>query len=198
MADEVEKAESDPGYSDNVMVFTDFFNREAMMYALGDIKFSKPKSIRTMLYVVLAFVVWAVPWTLIIGIDTIIAHFNVYLAAFVYGVPVGIGVLLAKPIWRGKPFFNWLKCLVGFLSMRPMITDGYVYEGDARDSRVDYTMLVMDAGDAMQPDSGIRDSFVNRMFDKLNSGKNNAGGKKNSTASAGKAERKARKKTRKR
>lgn len=167
MADETDKAEKDPGYSDEVLIFTDFFNREAMMYALGDIKFSRPKSIRTMLYVIVAFVLWAVPLTLIIGIDTIISHFNIYLAAFIYGVPIGLGVLMAKPIWRGKPFLNWLKCLIGFITARPMITDGYVYMDDARDSKVDYSILVMDTSEALKDDSGISDNLMTRIGRKM-------------------------------
>lgn len=134
-----------------VYVFTAFFSREAMMYALGDIKFSKPKSLRTMGYCMGLIVLWTVPMIAIIGFDFIMSHLNVYMAVFLLGPPLGIGSVMSKPIFHNKPLLKDLKSIFKYFSQRPIYADTEAYEYDKQNYTVDMNVWIVDA-DAVADD----------------------------------------------
>lgn len=132
-----------------VHVFTTFFSREAMMYALGDIKFSKPKSLRTMAYCMGLIVLWTVPMYILIeaiaGEGYVFSHINVYLAAFLFGPPLGIGSIMSKPIFHNKPLLKDLKSISKYFKQRPMYADCEAYEYDRNNYTLDMSIWIADA-----------------------------------------------------
>lgn len=80
------------------------------MYALGDIRFKKPVSLKKAAYTLGFFIVWTLPIFLIFGFQIS----PVYLAIALVP-PVVLGNFAGKPVWGGKPLFDFLKTLSNFL-----------------------------------------------------------------------------------
>lgn len=98
--------------------FTTLFKREILLYSLGDIKLSKPVSIKKVLYFLFFALIWAGPILAIFGI-----HLTFLYAALVLGPPALLGNLAGKPIWGGMSLFAWVKVQIQYLSEPPVYTD---------------------------------------------------------------------------
>jgi hypothetical protein len=89
---------------------TGFFKRELQMYALGDIKFKKPISIKQVAYVLGFYIVWAIPIILIFGIQL-----NPFFAVLVIAPPLVLGTFAVRPIFGGKTLIDFAKTAFIFL-----------------------------------------------------------------------------------
>lgn len=103
-----------------VLNMTTFFNREMLLYALGDIKFKKPVSLKTAFYILLLGLMWTLPLVLIFGLQT-----NVYFLALILVPPVVIGVYATRPIFTEKTLDDFIVTLVKFLAEPKGWTDLY-------------------------------------------------------------------------
>lgn len=92
------------------MNMTNFFNRELSMYALGDIKFKKPISLKLVAYTLGFLIVWTLPLFFIFGLPTNPLALVVYL-----GIPLGLGQLSVRPIFGGKTLIDFTKTAILFL-----------------------------------------------------------------------------------
>lgn len=91
-----------------------FFNRELFMSALGDIKLSKPISLKKMAYSIVFLIVWVVPILFISGL-----RFDLPFLVFLLAPPLVMGHFASKPVWGGKNLINWSKSLYNFLILEP-------------------------------------------------------------------------------
>lgn len=89
---------------------TGFFKRELQMYALGDIKFKKPISVRQVAYILGFYLIWSIPIILIFGI-----HLNPFYAVLVIAPPIALGTFAVKPIFGGKTLLDYVKTAIVFL-----------------------------------------------------------------------------------
>lgn len=94
-----------------VLNMTGFFNRELFMSALGDIKLSKPISLKKMAYIMLFLIIWTLPMVLIFPINWSLPYLVLLIAP-----PFLLGNFAAKPVWGGKNLVNFLKGLFQFIS----------------------------------------------------------------------------------
>lgn len=83
---------------------TNFFNRELFMYALGDIKFKKPVSVKKVGYTTVFFIIWTIPILLMFGI-----RFDPFYVTMAVAPPLVLGHFAAKPTFGGKSLIGWLK-----------------------------------------------------------------------------------------
>lgn len=90
---------------------TGFFKRELQMYALGDIKFKKPISIKQVAYILGFYIVWTLPLVLAFGFQL-----NPVYAVLVLVPPVVLGTFAVKPIFGGKTLIDYGRTAVMFLS----------------------------------------------------------------------------------
>lgn len=89
---------------------TGFFKRELQMYALGDIKFKKPISIKQVAYILGFYIVWALPLIIVFGIQL-----NPVYAVLVLVPPVVLGTFAVKPIFGGKTLIDYARTAIIFL-----------------------------------------------------------------------------------
>lgn len=89
---------------------TGFFKRELQMYALGDIKFKKPVSIKQVAYILGFFVVWSLPLILVFGVVL-----NPAYALLVVVPPIVLGTFAVKPVFGGKTLIDFAKTAFIFL-----------------------------------------------------------------------------------
>lgn len=94
-----------------VVNMTNFFNRELLMYSLGDIKFKKPIALKKVAYVTAFLIIWAVPIILLFGFPT--GPFSVIVTIV---VPVVAGNIASKPVFGGKGLLDFLRTLSSFVS----------------------------------------------------------------------------------
>lgn len=90
---------------------TGFFKRQLQMYALGDIRFKKPISIKQVAYILGFFVVYSVPIVLFFGVQL-----NPVYAVLVIAPPILLGTFAVKPIFGGKTLIDFGRTAVIFLS----------------------------------------------------------------------------------
>lgn len=109
-------AKFEPGLQ--VMNMTNFFNREMMMYALGDFKFPKPVSFKKMLYVIIAIALWALPIVSIFGF-----HMNPWFLMFILVPPVFLGLQASKPVFGGKSLIDFVTTMFRFITRPRCWTD---------------------------------------------------------------------------
>lgn len=93
-----------------VVNFTNFFNRELMIYSLGDIKFKKPMALKRVAYITGFLILWSLPIFFIVGV-----YFNPFYFAFWLGVPIFAGHIASKPVFGGKGLIDFTKSLVGYV-----------------------------------------------------------------------------------
>lgn len=93
-----------------ILNMTNFFNRELFMYSLGDIRFKKPVSLKKAAYVLGFLLIWTLPMFLIFGIKL-----NPFYLVIALVPPIVLGNFAGKPVWGGKPLFDFIKTLVKFL-----------------------------------------------------------------------------------
>lgn len=101
-----------------ILNMTNFFNRELMMYSLGDIKLKKPIALKKVAYVTGFIIVWSLPLILIFGLVL-----NVYYAILVIAPPLVLGHCASKPVWGGKGLIDFLKTLSTYISEPKIWTD---------------------------------------------------------------------------
>lgn len=101
-----------------IINMTNFFNRELMMYSLGDIKFKRPIALKKVAYVTGFILVWSVPLILIFGVVL-----NVYFAIIVIAPPLVLGHYASKPVWGGKGLIDFMKTLFTYISEPKYWTD---------------------------------------------------------------------------
>lgn len=106
-------------------VYTDFFKRDAQIYALGDFRFSKPKSLKAVGYTLALLVIWSCPVALLIGVDKVFS--NVVFAAIVIGPAIGMGSIMGKPLFHNKPLMKDLRSIFKYGSESSVYTDGIGY-----------------------------------------------------------------------
>jgi hypothetical protein len=122
MADENEMIPTVP-----IVVSTGFFNREAMMYALGDIRFSKPKSLKAMVYTVVLLLVYSLPMSLwVVGLSRTFS--NIIFAFIVFGPAIIIGNIAVRPIFNGKSMIKYFASYIKYLSHPKLFCDLFPYE----------------------------------------------------------------------
>lgn len=104
-----------------VYVFTEFFNREAQMYALGDIPLRKPKSIKAMIYTIVLLLIYSVPMLFIVGIGTVLT--GPIPAAIVFGPPLVAGPFVSKPNFHNKTFMKHMTAIAKWMGLADMYCD---------------------------------------------------------------------------
>lgn len=92
-----------------VVNLTNFFNRELLMYSLGDIKFKKPVALKKVAYITLFLIVWTVPLVLIFGVPTGPIRAIIY-----FVIPIVLGNVASKPVFGGKGLIDFVKTLFNF------------------------------------------------------------------------------------
>lgn len=88
---------------------TNFFNREMFMYSLGDIKFSKPVSLKKMAYTTGFLLIWTFPMVMIFGLSV-----NVWFALIALVPPFVAANLCVKPIFGGKNLIEFIRTMYKF------------------------------------------------------------------------------------
>lgn len=89
---------------------TNFFNREMLLYALGDLRLPRPAPIRKIIYAIIAMFFWTVPWFYFAGV-----HINIYYFLLTLGPPVVLAHYATKNIFGGKTLVGFVKTMVRFL-----------------------------------------------------------------------------------
>lgn len=105
-------------YSIQVMNMTNFFNKEMLLYSLGDFKLPRPVSLKKAAYVLVGFIVWAFPILFIFGV-----HVNVYFLFLIAGPPILFGIYASKPIFGGKSLIDFCRTMIRFFSRPRCWTD---------------------------------------------------------------------------
>lgn len=113
-------------------VYTSFFKRDPQLYALGDIRFDKPKSLKTVGYTLVLIFIWAIPIASLIGLDKVIA--SPFVALIVLGPPIGLGMVMGKPLFHNKPLTKDLMSIFKYQTESRMYTDLIGYDYDDVDS----------------------------------------------------------------
>ena len=93
-----------------VLNMTSLFKKELLIYSLFDIRFHRPFRVVYIMYIFLLGILWTVPFAYIFGIG------GPYTFMMAVLPPIGLAGLMAKPIWGGKSFISWFKCLMRYYS----------------------------------------------------------------------------------
>lgn len=115
-----------------VNVYTDFFKRDMQIYALGDIRFNKPKSLKTVGYTLALMLVWSLPMFLIIGPERVFS--GPIWVGIVIVPPFVLGGFMSRPLFHNKPFTKDVEATIKYMGQKPIYTDleGYQYDSDLR------------------------------------------------------------------
>lgn len=109
-------------------IYTDFFKRDPQLYALGDWRFSKPKSLKAVGYTLLLILVWSFPILMTFGFAFAIQDF--LHGAIVFGPPLLLGSIMSKPLFHNKPLIKDLKSIFRYLGFAHTYADLKAYEYD--------------------------------------------------------------------
>lgn len=102
-----------------VFNMTGFFNRELFMYALGDIRFKKPVSMKKVAYITFFLIIWIFPIVSIFGL-----HFKIWYMAILLIPPIVLGNQASRPVWGGgRGLFDYLKIIIDFIKQPRGWTD---------------------------------------------------------------------------
>jgi len=93
---------------------TNFFNRQIMMYSMGDIKFKKPVSLKKVAYITAFLIMWGLPWFYLLGVPD-----NPYKFAWMIVLPIVAGNFASRPMFGGKGLIDWLKTLIDYNFKEP-------------------------------------------------------------------------------
>ena len=107
-------------------VYTDFFKRDPQIYALGDIRFNKPKSLKAVGYTLALMFIWSFPMTMVIGADKMFK--NVIWAGVIFGPPLLRGNVMSKPLFHNKPLLKDLKSTFKYFSLARTYADLQSYD----------------------------------------------------------------------
>ena len=90
---------------------TELFNRPSYLYALGDLKLSRPISLKFAGYLLVFFMAWSLPLYLVLGLAL-----NPFSLAFMFGPPFLLAQLSTKPLFGGKALLEFAGTLADFFS----------------------------------------------------------------------------------
>lgn len=107
-------------------VYTDFFKRDPQIYALGDIRFNKPKSLKSVGYTLALMIFYSFPMTMLVGMDKMFK--NVMWAALIFGPPLALGNIMSKPLFHNKPLLKDIKSTFRYFSLARTYTDLESYD----------------------------------------------------------------------
>lgn len=93
-----------------ILNMTWFFSRELFMSALGDIKLSKPISLKKVAYTMFFLLAWTLPIFLIVGLN-----FSLPYLVLLFAPPLVLGNFAAKPVWGGKNLVNFVKSMLIYI-----------------------------------------------------------------------------------
>lgn len=113
-----------------INVYTDYFKRDLQLYALGDIRFNKPKSLKVVGYTLVLLVIWSLPMFLLIGPER--SFSNVVWAAIILVPPFVAGNFMARPLFHNKPFMKDVLATIRYAGWSAIYADfwGYPYKND--------------------------------------------------------------------
>lgn len=107
-------------------VYTDFFKRDPQIYALGDIRFNKPKSLKSVGYTLALMIFYSFPVTMMVGMDKMFK--NVIWAAIIFGPPLVLGSVMSKPLFHNKPLTKDIRSTVRYFSLAKTYADLQSYD----------------------------------------------------------------------
>lgn len=107
-------------------VYTDFFKRDPQIYALGDIRFNKPKSLKSVGYTLALMIFYSFPVTMMVGLDKMFK--NVIWAAIIFGPPLVLGSVMSKPLFHNKPLTKDIRSTVRYFSLAKTYADLQSYD----------------------------------------------------------------------
>lgn len=107
---------------------TQFFNREIMIYAFGDIKLKKPLPMKTFLWTLIGFICWAVPILIIFGL-----RLEPIFLAIVLIPPIVFGRYASRPVFGGKTMFSWAQAQINYM-MQPRGWSDFSVDNDQQDA----------------------------------------------------------------
>lgn len=90
---------------------TELFSRPSYLYALGDLKLSRPISLKYAGYLLGFIAGWTLPFYLLFGLQ-----FNPVNLAFMFGPPFLLASLSTKPLFGGKALLEFAGTLADFFS----------------------------------------------------------------------------------
>lgn len=105
---------------------TRLFTKELLLYSFFDLTLKKPLRIAQLIYTIVLFLIFSAPLAIFISA---LNFWNLYTIGFTFGIPIILGNFMAQPIWGGKSFISWFKCL-----MRYYFSKKHYYDGVARAS----------------------------------------------------------------
>ena len=109
-----------------INVYTSFFKRDLQIYALGDIRFQKPKSIKAVGYALLLMFIWSGPMFMLIGPEKVIS--NAFFAAVTFAPPILLGMVMSRPIFHNKPLVKDLVSIIKYMGQASLYTDLVSYD----------------------------------------------------------------------
>ena len=107
-------------------IYTDFFKRDPQMYALGDIRFNKPKSLKSVGYTLALFFIYGFPMMMLVTPARMIS--GPFWLLIVIGPPIGLGTIMGKPLFHNKPLMKDLKSLISYNGEAKIYTDLIEYD----------------------------------------------------------------------
>lgn len=131
-------------------VYTDFFKRDPQIYALGDIRFNKPKSLKSVGYTLALMIFYSFPMTMLVGMDKIFK--NVMWAALIFGPPLALGSIMSKPLFHNKPLLKDIKSTFRYFSLARTYTDLESYDNGPA-ARGEMTVWLADSDCYDSPES---------------------------------------------
>ena len=105
---------------------TRLFTKELLLYSFFDLTLKKPLRIAQLIYTIVLFLIISAPLSIVINA---LNFWNLYTIGFTFGIPILLGNFMAQPIWGGKSFISWFKCL-----MKYYFSKKHYYDGNARKS----------------------------------------------------------------
>lgn len=93
---------------------TNFFKRELFMYALGDIKFKKPISLKKVAYTMGFILIWTLPIFFIFGLIL-----NPFYVLLMIVPPIAAGHYATKPVFGGKTLIPFTKSIIKYHLSEP-------------------------------------------------------------------------------
>lgn len=92
-----------------VLNMTNLFKKEMLLYSLSDVRFKKPVKIMSIVYFVLTFLMFSVPFMKIFGLPTSPMKLLPVLV-----VPFLLSTFMSKPIFNGRSFFAAVRVYTKF------------------------------------------------------------------------------------
>jgi hypothetical protein len=155
-----------------INVYTDFFKRDLQIYALGDIRFQKPKSLKAVGYTLLMLFLWSGPMFAIIGADKVLS--NIIWAGITFGPPVLMGAIMSRPVFHNKPLIKDLVSIFRYMGQARTYTDlvSYDYGDDISTGfdlwTADWDCYGQEEEEIDEVDGGYSEAVKRRRSNKIN------------------------------